>query len=391
MSTREKVLIGGVGGLTPLFMNFLIIDGRVLAEGLTTFVLLGYSVKVAALFILGAFWVWIHEIEDKKAVFQLGMIAPALITAYLNANNVQVPSQPPPTSEIPSPIDPPSVSKAGGFLSSAYAQEAKVGQASNQPPKEITGKDGAPMVLIPEGEFTMGSEFGDVDERPVHRVYLDAFYLDKYEVTTSRFAKFMSEGGGTAESGVSQFLRGFLGKLKAKIRKPAYWNQVKAEHHDRPVGGVTWGNAEGYCEWAGKRLPTSAEWEKAARGTDGRTYPWGDEAPTSKRANYGKEFTKNFYSEGLQPVGSYEEGKSPYGVYDMAGNVWEWVADWYAKDYYQTRPGPNPKGPADSKYKVIRGGSWVDDAVFLRPSNRFWLNPSVRNFDIGFRCAQLAP
>ncbi|GKS57478.1 hypothetical protein YTPLAS18_10050 [Nitrospira sp.] len=188
-----------------------------------------------------------------------------------------------------------------------------------QPAGEIVGNDGAPMVLVPAGEFWMGSPEaqGDDDERPRHRVYLNSFYIDKYETSVSRYAKFMQAAGRKA---------------------PTYWDQVKLEEHGNlPVVGVDWSDAEVYCRWAGKRLPAEAEWEKAARGTDGRTYPWGNEEPTSARANFGRDFlsVKNPYEERLAPVDSLEAGRSPYGVHHLAGNVWEWVADWYANDYYR--------------------------------------------------------
>lgn len=149
---------------------------------------------------------------------------------------------------------------------------------------------------------------GSDEEKPSHRVYLDAFYIDKYELTTSRYAQF----------------------LKATRRKqPDHWNEVSmAAHRDRPVIGVDWHDADAYCRWSGKRLPTEAEWEKAARGTEGRQYPWGNERPTSRNANFGKCCDWKGYAS-LAPVGSLEAGKSPLGISDMAGNVYEWVADWY--------------------------------------------------------------
>jgi len=238
---------------------------------------------------------------------------------------------------------------------------------------------------------------GDGDEHPEHLVYLDAFYLDKYEVTTSRYAKFLEETGAEREkeSETTQFIRGLLGKPKAKFTprgNPAYWDLVNLSRHgNRPVVGVSWYDSQAYCDWAGKRLPTEAEWEKAARGTDGRTYPWGDEAPTSWRANYGKEYSEHLYSDVIQPVGSYEEGKSPFGVYDMEGNVWEWVADWYDSEYYANSPERNPTGPASGKYRVLRGGSWSNQPESLRSAYRHVIPPTYRGANSGVRCAQDAP
>ena len=240
--------------------------------------------------------------------------------------------------------------------------------------REITGKDGAPMVLIPAGEFWMGSPDGegDKDEHPRHRVSLDAYSMDKFEVTVSRYAKFLQLTGR---------------------RDPQYWNQVNtSKHSNLPVVGVDWHDAEAYCQWAGKRLPTEAEWEKAARGTDGRTYPWGNGQPTPKLANFNnKMYVKNAYDERLAPVDSYETGTSPYGIHHMAGNVWEWTADWYGDQYYAKNPPKNPQGPSKGDSKVIRGGSWDIEPGDVRSAVRLWFSPAYWNFLIGFRCAQDRP
>ncbi len=237
--------------------------------------------------------------------------------------------------------------------------------------KEITGKDGAPMVLVPAGRFTMGSNDGSADEKPQREVELDAFYIDKYEVTTSRYAKFFQTIGWET---------------------PRYWSDtVLVSQGDRPVVGVTWDDAKAYCEKYGKRLPTEAEWEKAARGTDGRTYPWGNSDPDSSRANFDRytiSWKTDLYSKRLKPVGNYEAGESPYGAYDMAGNVGEWVADWYDKNYYKNSPRKNPRGPSSGKERVIRGGSWYNDSWILRAAHRSVNRPSDRVGEIGFRCAQ---
>ena len=223
------------------------------------------------------------------------------------------------------------------------------------------------MVLVPAGEFTMGSQKGDPDERPAHQVYLDAFSIDRYEVTVGQYASFLQEAGG---------------------HTPSDWATMnQLAHQKRPVANVDWADAAAYCKWAGKRLPTEAEWEKAARGTDGRLYPWGNEAPTSLHANYGK--TGSSHHGALAPVGTLEGGKSPYGTYDMAGNVWEWVSDWYDHDYYKNSPSRNPTGPPTGGYKVIRGGSWNSNPRALRSSDRYWDPPSFRSQYVpGFRCAK---
>jgi formylglycine-generating enzyme required for sulfatase activity len=236
--------------------------------------------------------------------------------------------------------------------------------------REVTGKDGAPMVLIAAGEFMMGAADGDSDEQPAHRVRLDAYYLDVYEVTTALFGKFM-QAAGHAE--------------------PSYWpllRQISGD--DRPVMGVDWNDADAYCRYYGKRLPTEAEWEKAARGTDGRTYPWGNKEPTNTLANFGQQWAPNinYYIDRIVPVGRYEGGKSPYGVHDMAGNVSEWTADWYDKRYYAGSPADNPRGASGGSQKVLRGGSWGNDPQHVRATYRHNAPPSNRNARFGFRCAQ---
>ena len=223
-----------------------------------------------------------------------------------------------------------------------------------------------PMILIPAGEFTMGSDLGD-DEKPRRRVYLNAFYMDKFEVTVGQYARYLEV---------------------TDMEEPPDWNIMnQPQHQRRPVVNVDWEDAVKYCKWAGKRLPTEAEWEKAARGTDGRIYPWGNEAPTRLHANYGRKEWDNH--QALTPVGSFEEGKSPYGIYDMAGNAWEWVFDWYDHDYYKKGPKKNPIGPAKGDGKVVRGGSWLYVPEFLRSAHRFNAQPTNRLFGYGFRCARI--
>jgi formylglycine-generating enzyme required for sulfatase activity len=220
-------------------------------------------------------------------------------------------------------------------------------EAPRQTGREITGKDGAPMLLVPEGEFL----YGDYKQR----LSLPAFYMDKYEVTTKLYAAFLQ---GTSRE------------------KPRFWDDVSlASDGDRPVVGVTWSDADAYCRYYGKRLPTEQEWEKAARGTDGRKYPWGNKEPTGRHAKYDHDGKASWHGYAtLVSVESYEAGKSPYGLYHMAGNVWEWTSS----DY-------------DSSSKVIRGGSWLADASDLWSANRVMWPPDFWTTDRGFRCVQDAP
>ncbi len=235
--------------------------------------------------------------------------------------------------------------------------------ANRQPSREMIGKDGAPAVLIPAGNFMMG----DDEEAPIREIYTDPFYIDKYEVTTSRYAKFLQATGS--------------------VRPPDYWEEARLDsNRELPVVGVDWHDADAYCRWTGKRLPTEAEWEKAARGTDSRLYPWGNDEPTPARANFGKS-APSPYKGGLSAVGSHAAGKSPYDVQDIAGNASEWVADWYAEGFARGDV-RNPKGPESGTGKVIRGGGWDDAGERLKSTKRFYAAPVNRADDIGFRCAQ---
>jgi serine/threonine-protein kinase len=236
-------------------------------------------------------------------------------------------------------------------------------------PDEIVDAYGVSMRLVSAGPFTMGSKSGEIDEGPVHVVDLPAYYMDKYEVTNAFYKK-------CVDAGVCQ-----PPQLDSETRSRYYGNP---EFDDYPVIVVKWASAKTYCEWRGARLPTETEWEKAARGTDGRNYPWG-EGIDCGHANYlGKACIGD-----TTRVGSYESGKSPYGMYDMAGNVWEWVADWY--DVY---PGGDPSryDTYGQKYRVVRGGSWgssTDAGVsVLRVSYRGWPDPSFPYGSIGFRCGR---
>ena len=226
-----------------------------------------------------------------------------------------------------------------------------------------------PMVEIPAGEFAMGMDGMQAleDERPKHQVLLPSFFIDLHEVTTVQYASFLAATNRDA---------------------PWQWNAVNlSQHRDRPVIGVDWVDADAYCRWKGKRLPTEAEWEKSARGTDGRFYPWGNWVPNNDLANFasGARFS---YGQVLMPVQSYEQGKSPYGLLQMAGNVWEWVQDWYGVNYYEVSMEYNPQGPEQGQFKVLRGGSWSDLPKYLLTYGRFKLSPETRNSYTGFRCAK---
>jgi formylglycine-generating enzyme required for sulfatase activity len=248
---------------------------------------------------------------------------------------------------------------------------------SNAAPAEIAGKDGAPMVLIPAGSFPMGVPPGDRDggrdEYPRHEVFVDAFYMDKYEVTNGRYLAFVK----ATDHRVPQNPRNPTRNLWEGTAIPESLT-------DRPVVNVDWGDADAYCKWAGRRLPTEAEWEKAAKGNHDWRFPWGNVEPTSKHLNFNQRWIGE---KTLMPVGSYEAGKSPYGLYDMAGNVWEWVNDWYDARYYESSPAKNPKGPETGKGRVLRSSGWQVETPLVRIFTRVESDPTIRNESTGFRCA----
>ena len=222
------------------------------------------------------------------------------------------------------------------------------------------------MVLVPAGEFPMGSNTDQDDEKPVHWVHLDDFTIDRYEVTNRKYLDFVKT---TNRPYTSEGYSGVAG------RNPLIGPS-------QPVMGVSWYDAYAYCQWAGLRLPTEAEWEKAARGTDARLYPWGDQEPDTVRANCDSRL------DSTTAVGSFPEGSSPYGALDMAGNLWEWVQDGYDPEYYTRSPYENPTGPIRATKAVFRGGSWLTPPDMLRSSNRNSDTPTRKSRDVGFRCAR---
>jgi formylglycine-generating enzyme required for sulfatase activity len=240
------------------------------------------------------------------------------------------------------------------------------------------------MVYVPAGEFLMGSSDSDPfavdDEKPQHRVYLDGYWIGRTDVTNAQFGKFIEAGGYSEREYWTD--EGWQWKESEGITQPEYWNDPTWNEPDSPVVGVTWYEAAAYAKWAGARLPTEAEWEKAARGTDGRIWPWSNEF-SGEKAN-----THESGINGTTPVDAYPDGASPYGCLDMAGNVWEWVADWYGTRYYADSPDSNPAGLAYGSFRVIRGGSWFMDRGYARCAFRGMAYPVVLDNDLGFRVAE---
>ena len=223
--------------------------------------------------------------------------------------------------------------------------------------------DGVIYVYVPAGMFTRGSTSGDTDEQPVHDTYLDAFWIMRTEVTNAQYAKCVAAGACPEPNN-------------------NFWDDRDQTEH--PVVDVSWDNANAYARWAGGRLPTEAEWEKACRGTDARVYPWGNAWLENRASSQANGRTR-------QPVGTFPQGVSPYGALDMAGNVWEWTADWYDSDYYSVSPERNPSGPENGDRRVVRGGSFSNSSSGLRCADRGGNYPTDRGDGFGFRLASPGP
>jgi len=243
-------------------------------------------------------------------------------------------------------------------------------------PETLVGEDGMVLIYIPPGEFQMGCDdnyyskfFCDSNEEPLHSVYLDGYYIDKFEVTNSQYAKCVSAGACIALDNLGSY------------KRDSYYDNPQFSNY--PVTHVSWYDANNYCEWVGRRLPTEAEWEKAGRGAQLQDYSWGNADPNCGLANI------NGCVKDTSFVGSTPDGASPYGVMDLVGNVREWVNDWYSESYYTISPYENPQGPDSGEYKILRGSAWIDFGYELRLVFRDPINPNSRNWNnySGFRCA----
>ena len=306
-------------------------------------------------FRLGQWW-WVIAVI-------LGSIGLGIVL-WLNGTPLVLPIATPTGTSSPIPFP--------SATASPTATKAVTATPVASPSPAILSEQGAQMLMIPAGDFIMGSNNGNADEQPVHTVFLDAYYIDKYEVTNALYKDCVQAGVCAPPEFNNSYLR------------PTYYGDPR--YDDYPVIGVTWDMAKAYCEWRGARLLTEAEWEKAARGTDARMYPWGNSIDQT-RANYNNNADLNYMGD-TSKVDAYPSGVSPYGAFDMAGDVWEWVADIYDANYYAASPLANPLGPTSGPYRVIRGGSWDSNGMSLRTSRRSWNDPSSANIYIGFRCGR---
>ena len=273
---------------------------------------------------------------------------------------------------------------------------------------QVSPKDDMVMVFVPAGEFEMGGQYDDPSSFPVHTVYLDAFWIDQTEVTNEMFAKFMDSSGYVTDAekaGFSNEFRPADQQLIWEEVKGLAWNHPDGENsnisgiQEHPVVHVSWNDAGAYCTWADRRLPTEAEWEKAASWNEltGEKYrfPWGNDFDGTLLNFCDKNCPVEFAAETswddgyaeTSPVGSFPDGASPYGALDMSGNVFEWVADWYGADYYRHSPASNPLGPDSGQDRSARGGAWGADIGWIAPAHRAPWEPSFAFQALGFRCA----
>jgi sulfatase modifying factor 1 len=320
-------------------------------------------------------------------------------------------------SAYPTPGEAHQASEGMGIASATITVVVEEVPVVEEPPTPVV-KEGDTMVLIPAGEFIMGSDQGRPDEKPAHTVYLDAYYIDKYEVTNAQFCEFLTDKAPHIELSkdyekythpeydVPIVIRPFTLVYRTEegriplVNVETYYSRIEyndgryqpmAGYENHPAVAVSWYGARAYAQWAEKRLPTEAEWEKAARGgLAEKQYPWGNDKADSTKANYTDEYDEE--TQRTTPVGSYPQ--NDYGLYDMAGNVSEWCSDWYAKDYYAKSSARNPQGPDASKFRVARGGSWLRSSsawIHLRCAFRNGYQPDwVTEYYLGFRCVRSA-
>lgn len=326
-------------------------------------------------------WIWLRS---NIAGVLLGIALAAVF--IMVRNRFQAASPEPPQTEAPivAITEPPAAVEPSTLTSAPITPTTEPTVTPTKTPTptavitQVAEKDNMVQVYILAGEFTMGSDYGDDNEKPMHTVFLDEYWIDQTEVTNAQYALCVAAGDCTKPL-----------DLESQINR---WYQDK-KFADHPVVFVDWNQAKDYCAWAGRRLPTEAEWEKAARGTDERIYPWGNEFDGTK-VNYcdvncwgsWKDSINNDGYATTSPVGKFLAGASPYGALDMAGNAYEWVLDWFG--LYTSEYQSNPAGPTSGSEHVLRGGAWGDDIHHLRTVIRSDEPPDLRRDFIGFRCAR---
>jgi serine/threonine-protein kinase len=295
-----------------------------------------------------------------KTFISLSLFAVLLAFAVASSacNSGPTPTETPviPPTQVPTEV--PTAAPTDPSPPTGPPADALLGDTWTRPIDEMV------MVYVPAGTFQMGSDEGDLGasspEFPRHAVTLNGFWMDQTEVANAQYDRCVEDGS---------------------CRPSGFAEDEERTGDDYPVETVSWHDAATYCEWVGGRLPTEAEWEYSARGPDGRTYPWGDQAPTTELCSFANNVI------GTTAVGSYPAGASWCGALDLAGNVAEWVADWYDEDYYGSSPAENPTGPAEGDFKVLRGGSWGSDQVGVRAADRSYHVPPDHIYGgVGFRC-----
>ncbi|MBI4402284.1 MAG: formylglycine-generating enzyme family protein [Nitrospirae bacterium] len=280
--------------------------------------------------------------------FKIALLLTVLFLASLPVMGILKGTFPPPEEPLPlsQDVSPPGVSSSGAPVNETPVKEE--------------------VVLIPAGFFLRGTNAGGYDEQPERRIYLDAYLIDRYEATNHQYQAFVVATGHRKAAPPSRYAK----------------NLSRMRGANQPVTYVSWDDADAYCRWNGKRLPTEAEWEKAMRGVDGRLWPWGND-PDPLASNWGS--ARDGF-EVTAPVGSLKQDVSPFGVADGSGNVMEWVADWYAEDAYRYPSDRNPQGPDHGVYKVLRGGGYTSAGADVRITSRSRMVPDFRDETIGFRC-----
>jgi formylglycine-generating enzyme required for sulfatase activity len=341
-----------------------------------------------------------------------GVTSPAAQTATTGATQAPITLTPVPTATTTTvPTETPTPTETATPTETQTPTETAIPSAVPTPAAGdvvISVQDGMRQRFVPAGEFRMGSLASDPlaygDELPRHRVFLDAYWIDETEVTNAMFARFVAATGfKTMAENLDNGQVFMLATLAWETVSGTDWRHPRGPDtsitgmDSFPVGQMSWSDSAAYCQWAGRRLPTEAEWEKAARGDDARPYPWGNQPVAGNRVNFadvhlGVDWNDPSIDDGYtfnSPAGNYPDGASPYGALDMAGNMWEWVADWDDVHYYARSPAKNPPGPATGQEHVLRGGSWWASARNVRTALRD--SAGDKPYDIyGFRCAQSA-